>query len=167
MFGMQNYQCFFSLIVKVGHYNGSYLFVLAGFSTELLLVDWRCLWEAQVLVSFEFYFLIYLLHFNFSLLVVNHHKQSNLPNILNACSAFTAFGAISLNTDIISRKSSKVQSPSLLELKTLQILSLKGLTRSSGYCRILAIGSLAFLLWPTFSGASALNFECALQINME
>lgn len=89
-----------------------------------------------------------------------------LPNILKACSAFTAFGAISLNTDIISRKSSKVQSPSLLELKTLHIRSLNGFTRSSGYWSILVIGSFAFLLWPTFSGARALNFWWALEISI-
>lgn len=88
----------------------------------------------------------------------------NKPNIRNACSAFTDRGAPSLNTDIISRKSSNVQSPSLLELNTLQMRSPKGLTRSSGYCKIFDIDNLAFLLWPTFSGASCLNFLWALKM---
>ena len=91
-------------------------------------------------------------------------KNTCLPNIRKACSAFTAFGASSLNTDIISRKSSKVQSPSWLELNIRQILSPNGFTCSSGYWSIFDIGSLAFLLCPTFSGARALNLWCALQV---
>lgn len=84
-----------------------------------------------------------------------------------ACSALTERGAASLNTDIISRKSSNVQSPSLLELNTLQIWSPNGFTLSSGYCSTFAIESFAFLLCPTFSGASALNFLCALHTRKE
>lgn len=87
------------------------------------------------------------------------------PKIRKACSALTDRGAASLKTDIISRKSSKVQSPSLLELNTLQIWSPNGLTLSSGYWSTFAIESLAFLLCPTFSGANALNFLWALKIN--
>ena len=62
---------------------------------------------------------------------------SSLPYILNANSTLTVLGALSLNTLIMSRKSSKVRSPSPLEEKTSQMRSLNGLTlkiqRDTGY----------------------------------
>lgn len=51
-----------------------------------------------------------------------------IPYILKAYSTLTLFGAFSLKTDIISKKSSNVRLPSLEDEKTLHILSLNGLT---------------------------------------
>lgn len=129
-------------------------------------INWPCLTHCHIV---EHYFLVcsigvhmdietpcfgVLSVFIFSICI----KNKSLPNIRKACSAFTAFGASSLNTDIISRKSSNVQSPSRLELNIRQILSPNGFTCNSGYWSIFDRGSLAFLLCPTFSGARALNF---------
>jgi len=56
----------------------------------------------------------------------------DVPNIRKAYSALSDIGASSLKTDMISRKSSNVQSPSRVELKIQQILSPKGFTFSAG-----------------------------------
>ncbi len=55
----------------------------------------------------------------------------SLPYILKAYSTLTFFGAFSLKTDIMSKKSSNDMFPSPDDEKTSQILSLNGLTCKS------------------------------------
>lgn len=55
-------------------------------------------------------------------------SKMHIPYILKAYSTLTFLGALSLKTDIMSRKSSNVISPSPLDEKTLVMRSLNGFT---------------------------------------
>lgn len=89
----------------------------------------------------------------------------HVPKILKAYSAFTETGASSLNTDIISKKSSNVMFPSFELLNTLQIRSANGFTFNSGYCIIVFIGRRMSRFFETASVFKALNLLKHLSLN--